>query len=112
MRDTGRVRVLVVDDDEAVRSALTHALHRDGYEVSTAADGTTALVTLLRNRHEAVVLDVLMPVPQQHGQRGGAISRRGHLVAVAVQRVGQRAAYRLLIIDDEHPHPASIAHVP
>ena len=63
MRDTGRVRVLVVDDDEAVRSALTHALHRDGYEVSTAADGTTALATMLRLRHEAVVLDVLMPEP-------------------------------------------------
>ena len=63
MRDTGRVRVLVVDDDEAVRSALTHALHRDGYEVSTAADGSTALAMLLRNRHEAVVLDVLMPEP-------------------------------------------------
>src|SRR5882757_2519697 len=63
VRDTGRVRVLVVDDDEAVRSALTHALHRDGYEVSTAADGTTALATLLRNRHEAVVLDILMPEP-------------------------------------------------
>ena len=53
----------MVDDDEAVRSALTHALHRDGYEVSTAADGTTALATLLRNRHDAVVLDVLMPEP-------------------------------------------------
>jgi len=57
------VRVLVVDDDEAVRSALTHALHRDGYEVSTAADGATALATLLRLRHDAVVLDVLMPEP-------------------------------------------------
>ncbi len=57
------MRVLVVDDDEAVRSALTHALHRDGYEVSTAADGGTALALLLRNRHEAVVLDVLMPEP-------------------------------------------------
>src|ERR1700755_3087247 len=63
MRDTGRVRVLVVDDDEAVRSALTHALHRDGYEVSTAGDGAAALATLLRLRHDAVVLDVLMPQP-------------------------------------------------
>jgi len=57
------VRVLVVDDDEAVRSALTHALHRDGYDVSTAADGSTALVAMLRLRHDAVVLDVLMPEP-------------------------------------------------
>src|SRR6266566_495751 len=63
VRDTGLVRVLVVDDDEAVRSALTHALHRDGYEVSTAVDGTAALATLLRLRHDAVVLDVLMPEP-------------------------------------------------
>jgi len=57
------VRVLVVDDDEAVRSALTHALHRDGYDVSTAPDGTTALAWLLRLRHDAVVLDILMPEP-------------------------------------------------
>jgi two-component system, OmpR family, response regulator MprA len=63
MRDTGPVRVLVVDDDEAVRSALTHALQRDGYEVSTAADGATALSMLLGLRHQAVVLDVLMPEP-------------------------------------------------
>jgi len=46
-----------------VRSALAHALRRDGYDVSIAADGATALATLLRNRHEAVVLDVLMPEP-------------------------------------------------
>ena len=57
------MRVLVVDDDEAVRSALTHALHRDGYDVSTAPDGTTALAWLLRLRHDAVVLDILMPEP-------------------------------------------------
>ena len=63
VRDTGRVRILVADDDEAVRSSLTRALHRDGYEVSTAPDGATALATLLRVRHEAVVLDVLMPEP-------------------------------------------------
>jgi hypothetical protein len=53
-----------------------------------------------------------MPVPPQHGQRSGAVGGRGHLVAVTVQRVGQRAAHRLVIVDYEDPHPASIAHVP
>ena len=57
------MRVLVVDDDEAVRSALTHALNRDGYEVATAADGATALSALVRLRPEAIVLDILMPEP-------------------------------------------------
>jgi two-component system response regulator MprA len=61
----------VVDDDEAVRGALTHALRRDGYEVSTAADGATALALLLESRHQAVVLDVLMPAPD-----GLAVCRR------------------------------------
>ena len=112
VRDTGRVRVLVVDDEEAGRSALTHALQRDGYEVSTAADGITALATLLRNRHEDVEHDGLMPASQQHGQRGGAVGRRGHLVAVTVQRMSQRAAYGFIVIDHEDPHGVSMAHLP
>lgn len=61
--NTDRVRVLVVDDDEAVRRSLTHALQRDGYQVSLAADGVQALDQLSRARHEVIVLDVLMPEP-------------------------------------------------
>jgi two-component system, OmpR family, response regulator MprA len=57
------MRVLVVDDDEAVRRSLRHALLRDGYEVTVAADGVSALEHLSQPRHEAVVLDVLMPEP-------------------------------------------------
>ncbi|HEX4703934.1 MAG TPA: response regulator transcription factor [Pseudonocardiaceae bacterium] len=57
------MRVLVVDDDEAVRRSLEHALHRDGYQVSMAADGTQALDQLSRAHHEVIVLDVLMPEP-------------------------------------------------
>lgn len=58
-----RMRILVIDDDEAVRRSLTRALVRDGYEVSTAGDGQTALDLLTGSRHDAVVLDVLMPAP-------------------------------------------------
>lgn len=57
------MRLLVVDDDDAVRRSLAHALVRDGYEVAVAADGLAALESLAANRQDAVVLDILMPEP-------------------------------------------------
>ncbi|NUT52889.1 MAG: response regulator, partial [Saccharothrix sp.] len=48
------MRVLVVDDDEAVRRSLAHALRRDGYQVSLAADGAQALDELSRTRPEVI----------------------------------------------------------
>jgi two-component system response regulator MprA len=57
------MRVLVVDDDEAVRRSVAHALTRDGYEVSVAPDGGAALESLAGTRQDAVVLDILMPEP-------------------------------------------------
>jgi two-component system response regulator MprA len=55
------MRILVVDDEPAVRSALERALRLDGYEVSLAADGRQALDALTGVAPDAVVLDVLMP---------------------------------------------------
>jgi two-component system, OmpR family, response regulator MprA len=57
------VQVLVVDDDEAVRRALVHALRRDGYGVAEAANGGAALEQTASGRYRAIVLDVLMPEP-------------------------------------------------
>jgi two-component system response regulator MprA len=54
-------RVLIVDDEPAVRSALDRALRLDGYEVALAADGQQALDRLADARHDAVVLDIAMP---------------------------------------------------
>jgi two-component system response regulator MprA len=51
----------VVDDEPAVRAALTRALTLDGYEVVAAEDGPGALGAVRRERPELVVLDVLMP---------------------------------------------------
>ncbi|GAA2045502.1 response regulator transcription factor [Catenulispora yoronensis] len=57
------MRILVVDDDPAVRRALEHALRRDGYQVSQAASGTEALQEHARAAPDALVLDVMMPEP-------------------------------------------------
>ena len=57
------MRVLVVDDDEAVRTSIHRALIRDGYEVSLAADGSSAVAEVAATRPDAIVLDVLMPEP-------------------------------------------------
>ena len=56
------VRVVVVDDDEALRNAVRRALRLEGYDVELAADGAEALAHLAGLRADLVVLDVLMPV--------------------------------------------------
>ncbi|MGI8999593.1 MAG: response regulator, partial [Candidatus Limnocylindria bacterium] len=55
-------RVVVVDDDEALRNAVRRALRLEGYDVATAVDGADALNQLGTLRADLVVLDVLMPV--------------------------------------------------
>ena len=54
-------RVLIVDDEPAVRAALDRALRLDRYEIELAGDGREALDRLAEARHDAVVLDVMMP---------------------------------------------------
>jgi two-component system, OmpR family, response regulator MprA len=55
------MRVLVVDDDPAVRESLRRSLEFNGYEVELAADGEQALRAIADSRPDAVVLDVMMP---------------------------------------------------
>jgi two-component system response regulator MprA len=55
------MRVLVVDDEPAVREALGRALKLDGFDVQTAIDGRDAIRRLPDVRPDAVLLDVLMP---------------------------------------------------
>jgi two-component system, OmpR family, response regulator MprA len=57
-------KVLVVDDDPAVRESLRRALAFEGYEVELAADGTEALDRIDNGEEPgAIVLDVMMPAP-------------------------------------------------
>jgi two-component system, OmpR family, response regulator MprA len=55
------VRILIVDDDRALRDALRRALTLAGYEVQTAADGQEGLDMIAQGVPDAVVLDVGLP---------------------------------------------------
>jgi len=60
-----RPRVLVVDDDKAVRESLRRSLEFNGYDVGLAADGAEALAGLSTSSAGAlpdvVIMDVMMP---------------------------------------------------
>ena len=56
------MKILVVDDERAVRESLRRALELEGYEIELAADGREALERLeAEAQPDAVILDVLMP---------------------------------------------------
>ena len=55
------VKILIVDDDAAVRDSLRRALRLEGYAVELAEDGEEALERITADGVDAMVLDVAMP---------------------------------------------------
>jgi two-component system, OmpR family, response regulator MprA len=56
-----QARILVVDDEPAVQSALLRALTLEHYDVVNASDGREALERLQSTAYEAIILDIAMP---------------------------------------------------
>jgi two-component system response regulator MprA len=86
------VKILVVDDERAVRDSLRRALELEGYEIELAADGQEALERLTANgdaQPDAVILDVLMPTVD-----GLEVCRR-------LRRAGNRVPVLMLTARDE-----------
>jgi two-component system response regulator MprA len=54
-------RILIVEDDRAVRDSLRRSLEFNGYEVELANDGAEALAGISSLRPDAIVMDVMMP---------------------------------------------------
>jgi two-component system, OmpR family, response regulator MprA len=79
------VKILVVDDERAVRDSLKRALELEGYDVGLATDGSDALEKLdSEPQPDAVILDVLMP-----GTDGLEVSR-------TIRRSGNRVPVLML----------------
>ena len=60
-------RILVVDDDDAIRVMVERILRREKFEVDTARDGFEAIEKLSRNDYATVLLDLMMPRVDGHG---------------------------------------------
>jgi CheY-like chemotaxis protein len=54
-------KILVVDDEEALRVVLSTELEGEGYQVSSAVDGQTAINVLTTNEFDLILLDIKMP---------------------------------------------------
>jgi two-component system response regulator RegX3 len=66
-----KTRVLVVEDEESYREAMSSGLRREGYEVRVAADGAEGLRSFAEDPPDIVLLDVLLP-----GMHGTEVCRR------------------------------------
>ena len=109
------MKILVVDDERAVRESLRRALQLEGYEVELAGDGEEALERLTDvSLADAVILDVLMP-----GIDGLEVCRRlraeGNEVPVlmltARAEVDSRVAGLDAGADDYLPKPFALAEL-
>ena len=54
-------RILVIDDEQYVRTALQEVLEREGFEVAAASDGRKGLALLEDEGADLVITDVIMP---------------------------------------------------
>ena len=107
-------RLLIVEDDAAVRRMLERSLGAEGFEIAGAADGATALALAERTAPDLVVLDVAMP-----GLSGFEVCRRlrakgltgGVLMLTARDSVADRVRGLESGADDYVVKPFAIAEV-
>jgi two-component system, OmpR family, response regulator MprA len=105
------MRILVVDDEPAVREALERILRLDGFEVAIACDGREAVRSQAAAPADAVLLDVLMP-----GLDGLEVCRRMRdigdrtpvLMLTARDEIGDRVAGLEAGADDYLPKPFAL----
>ena len=92
-------KVAVVEDDTEIRELLEFAVRHAGFEVVSAGDGKRGLDTILRERPQVAILDVMMP-----GMSGFAVC---HAVK---QLMGPRAPYVIMLTARGQPTDVSAGH--
>lgn len=91
-----RGRVLVVDDEPAIRALVTKIVERAGLPVDSASDGSEAIEQLDRGDYTVIVLDLMMPIVDGYGLIEYLRNREGRRPAIIVISAGDSSALRQL----------------
>lgn len=59
--ETNKKHILLVDDDPLVIRMYQNKLTKDGYEVKTASNGEEGLISIMKEKPDLILLDVMMP---------------------------------------------------
>ena len=91
------VRILTVEDDERIRTAVSLALEEEGWEVEETANGEDAIVAFARNPSDVVLIDIMLP-----GIDGFEVCRR-------IRRLGDVPIVMVTARSDSHDVVAGLA---
>ena len=84
-------RVLIVDDDPAIRQILRVLLERDGIQADIAEDGERATTMLRARKYSVVLLDLLMPRLDGHGVIAFMNEQKINTPVIVISAVGDTA---------------------
>src|ERR1051325_5335914 len=95
-----RKRVLIVDDDEVIRTGLALKLQHHGYDVLTAVDGSEAVSTARHERPDLILLDITFPPDVAHG---GGVPWDGFLIMDWLHRLEEAKDIPIIVITGGAP---------
>ena len=106
-----QIRVLVVEDEEAIRTGLIDVLVFHGYEVDSAAAGPEGLEKALTGRFDLILLDIMLPGMDGYEicDRIRAVDRRQPIIMLTAKTSDEEIVQGLQLgADDYVPKPFSI----
>ncbi|MDH5502044.1 MAG: response regulator transcription factor [Gammaproteobacteria bacterium] len=104
-------RILVVEDEEAIRTGLTDVLVFHGFEVDCAATGSEGLRKALTGKHDLILLDVMLPGVDGYEicNRVRAEDRNQPIIMLTAKSSDEEIIHGLKLgADDYVPKPFSI----
>src|ERR1044072_2426929 len=95
-----RRRILVVDDNEIILKVLSLKLKANGYDVSTATDGSEAISIVRKEKPDLILVDVSFPPDVGHG---GGVPWDGFLIMDWVRRIDEAKHIPFIVITGGDP---------